>query len=106
MLEMKISEKKLEGLMLLVNKQDQNARVAGARWLEFLENSLMVLGKVQETRKEQADLGKTILRAHGLDPDKTDYTIDFKTREIKHLVEVEGMPQYVAVNEKEVEKEE
>ena len=102
---MKISEKELDGLMVLVNKQDQHARVAGARWLEFLENSLVVLNKVQETRKEQADLGKTILRAHGLDPDKTDYTIDFKTREIKHLVEVDGEPQYVAVNDKEVVKE-
>lgn len=98
MSELKVNEQELEGLKMLVNKQNQNAHVIGGEWLSFLQNSLNILQKAQVVKKEQEDLGKVILRSHGLDPDKFDYTIDFQSREIKQLVIVDGQVQYKTID--------
>lgn len=97
MSELKVSEQELEGLKALMNKQDNNARLVGGAWIEFMQLSLNIIEKVQGTRKEQEDLGKAILRAHGLDTDKSDYTIDFQSREIKQLVVADGQVQYKTI---------
>lgn len=80
-----ITEQELKGLKDLQVKQDNNAMSAGVMLLGFLESGMGLLMKTQEIRKEQNELGKLILRSHGVDPDKGDYTIDMLTGQIQEL---------------------
>lgn len=80
-----ITEQELKGLKDLQAKQDSNAMAAGVMLLGFLESGMGLLMKTQEIRKEQNELGKLILRGHGIDPDKSDYTINMSTGQIEEL---------------------
>lgn len=101
---MNITEQELKGLKDLQIKQDQNANVVGVATIEFFERVMNMIGKVQKTKQEQMDLGKLVLRAHGVDPDKIDCTIDMNDGQIKQLVVKDGIAQYVEI-EQSVEME-
>ncbi len=96
---MKISEQELLVLKDLQTKQDQNATVVGISTIEFFERVMSMVTKVQKTREDQMNLGKLVLRAHGIDPDKIDCTIDMASGEIRQLVVRDGVTQYVSIEE-------
>ncbi|OGL45178.1 MAG: hypothetical protein A2W05_07470 [Candidatus Schekmanbacteria bacterium RBG_16_38_10] len=96
---MKITEQELKGLKDLQIKQDQNAQVIGIATIEFFERVMNIIGKVQKTKEEQMNLGKLVLRAHGVDPDKIDCTIDMVDGYIKQLVVKDGVAQYAEISD-------
>lgn len=98
---MKISEQELKSIKGLQTKQDQNAYVIGIATIEYWENVVTMVAKVQRTKQEQLELGKAVLKAHGVDPDKVDYTIDTNDGSIKQLVVKDGVAQYEDIIEKE-----
>ncbi len=81
----------------LQQKQDQHAQTIGVATIEFLGRALDILSQVQKTREEQLNLGKLVLRAHGVDPDKADCSIDMNDGSIKQLVVRDGMTMYVDI---------
>jgi len=96
---MKVTEQELKGLKDLQTKQDQNALIIGVATIEFFERVMNMIGKVQKTKEEQMNLGKLVLRAHGVDPDKVDCTIDMNDGMIKQLVVKDGTAQYIEIQE-------
>lgn len=102
---MKVTDQELKGMKDLQQKQDLHAQTIGITTIEFLERALNILGQVQKTKEEQLNLGKLVLRAHGVDPDKTDCSIDMNDGAIKQLVIRDGTTMYVDIEDTELAKE-
>lgn len=93
----KLTEMELKSLQDLVKKQDQNAFVVGVATIEWFQNVINMVNKVNKTKEDQKKLGETLLKLHGCDPEQDNYTINQITGEIMKLETVNGKAEYVSI---------